>query len=131
MGRICEANRKKLTILFLFNLIAVTLIFNLARYQEKKLQKFSKATVYRYGEAFLTLESECKCRKYEKLVLVRRNHNQSDLVSVYLNFREIYSLNWTEFTAMNFTCDLYRTMRRGLGQQVIGVSLYGQSRNLF
>jgi hypothetical protein len=76
----------------------------------------------------LRLSSECECRKHEEIILAKQPKGP---FIVYLNdkkkskIKKLYSIEEKEFLNMRFTCDLYKTLRRGPYQQIIGISLYG------
>ena len=77
----------------------------------------------------LKLKSECDCKnrfdtviitKKDKIFEFSRNNDQNIM----------FKLTAKEFESDILTCDLYRTLRRGKNQKVIGLSLYGQG-NMF
>jgi hypothetical protein len=69
----------------------------------------------------LILESECSCKKHEKIhVNIKDNYYH-----VYVNNKFKYSFNVNN---TNLTCNLYNSLRRGMNQKIIAYSLYGQNR---
>lgn len=82
------------------------------------------------------LESKCKCRMNEQIV-VRQRINQSLNGSV-IQVKRVWKgseraeikleMSESEFNKLRFTCDLFNSLRRGLHQRVVGYSLYGTKR---
>jgi hypothetical protein len=83
----------------------------------------------------LTLSSNCACRKHEQIILIKKPNGGPFTVllsdSRKGNIRTLYSMNEQAFQKATFTCDLYKTLRRGPHQQVIGFSLYGTDENFY
>lgn len=97
--------------------------------------KFSPGDVID-GEVELVLRSECECRKHEEILVAKDKAGK--YLSVYLSdlkTKRVRSLapamKRSDFMRLNFTCNLYNVLRRGPGQQVIGLALYGQTRNYY
>lgn len=73
-----------------------------------------------YG--LISFKSECSCRNND-FILVEKNDKVYNIKNRNNNI--MYSLTKTEFEKLHFTCDLYKTLKRGKSQKVIGYSLYG------
>lgn len=71
------------------------------------------------------LESECSCRKNEKII-VSKYANRSDIEVLSTKNNISYWVDENELNHIN--CNLFNTLRRGKKQKVISYSLYGKKK---
>jgi hypothetical protein len=115
-------------------LLALTFIYLVISYPRKEDEPpVGISTIEQITE--LKLSAECECHKHEELILTRQRPNGPFVVYLHdlkkIKISRLYSIDWGEFQKMRFTCDLYKTLRRGPNQQIIGISLYGRQSNYF
>lgn len=87
-------------------------------------------------ESIVVLESRCKCRSNEQIVVKRKavkslNTKVIQILRVWKNTGRSetkFEMSESDFHKLRFTCDLFNTLRRGLHQRVVGYSLYGMNR---
>ncbi len=98
-------------------------------YDHKAIYLKSDKSMFDLNGEQLLLKSECDCmRRFDKIIITKKGkafeisrNNDQNIISSY---------GVDEFEEFTFTCDLYRNLRRGRRQKVIGISLYGQD-NMF
>ena len=76
----------------------------------------------------ISLKSKCDCRKN---LLIRVHEN--NVTSVHTetsnqSWTHLFDIQNSEIPNLNFTCDLYNSLRRGRSQKVIGYSLYNKNK---
>lgn len=94
-----------------------------------KSQKIPPASLTTY----LTFKSSCECKKNKYIVIEGdssdpQNERLYSIISLDTQSSlktHLYTLNAHEFESSRFTCDLYKVLRRGRGQKVISLSLFG------
>lgn len=94
-------------------------------YQHDKTNLKIDTTMFDLKEQ-MYLKSECGCnRRMEKIIITKKattyeisRNNDQNIINI---------LNTDEFESNILTCDLYRSLRRGKGQKVIGLVIYGQN----
>ncbi|CAF0858725.1 unnamed protein product [Brachionus calyciflorus] len=72
-----------------------------------------------YGSFTQVLKHECQCFSHEKVLIKKHNLFYYDLE--FMN--KVYRYNWN---LPLFTCDLFRSIKRGPNQKIISYSLYGK-----
>ena len=92
--------------------------------REYKFANFSgKSFQNKNNVIFKELESECECRRNEKITLKQTDsYTEIDIQNTDVNYD--VENDYLE----NITCDLYNVLRRGKKQKVIGFSLYGKNK---
>jgi hypothetical protein len=113
--------QNKLIFLIIFSYIIWLVIVN------------KKSTLLIKYDYYLRLKSECECKNDSEIILYKYNRNDDYyLVNLtYIPFDKsiyLYNISNKEFENFNLTCDLYKVLRRGRSQSVIGYSLYGKNR---
>lgn len=116
-------------------LVSVVLLITLFWYLVLYLNNFTVFNNINHikYDFYMILKSDCQCKndsdiiifktnQYDKYYQVNLSHNSLDK-SIHL-----YNITDEEFKNMNLTCDLYKVLRRGRAQNVIGYSLYGKNR---
>ena len=115
----------KILAFFIFS-YAVYLLFN-KLILEIEIYQFIQNNGLKYEpNTFLnaSFKSECDCHNNEIIYLKKLN---SDLIEIKSNLNEtvLYNLSFNFIENAQFTCDLYKTFRRGTDLKVLSVSLYG------
>jgi hypothetical protein len=75
------------------------------------------------------LNSNCKCKNEEKLVIKKKN----DRIRVYLG-ESLYpsqSFNHEQYYNFKFTCNLYNEFRRGPKQKIFSYTLFGTNKKFY
>jgi hypothetical protein len=75
----------------------------------------------------ISLKSNCGCRQ-NLIIKVYENFTSINLENVNQNSTHLYDIRSSELSNLNFTCDLYNSLRRGKSQKVIGYSLYNKNK---
>ena len=75
----------------------------------------------------ISLNSNCDCRQ-NLVIKVYENFTSINLENVNQTSTHLYDIRSSELSKLNFTCDLYNSLRRGKSQKVIGYSLYNKKK---
>jgi hypothetical protein len=84
-------------------------------------------------QVLLNLTSKCECHKKEVVLVVKK----SNTIVVYLENQIDKTRNVllnepiNQFKNRQFTCDMYKVLRRGEKQNVLGYSLFGKNKKFY
>lgn len=102
-------------LLFIYFLFDSNLTTRFNRFKLNKIDQF-------------IFESKCSCFK-NKNVYVVKDLITKDYTIEYTDF--LYDISYTKMKELNFTCDLYKSFKRGPGQKVVSYSLYGKKAQYY
>ena len=75
----------------------------------------------------ISLKSKCDCRKQLLIRIDENNFTSIHSETSNQSWTHLYDIQNSEIAELNFTCDLYNSLRRGRSQKVIGYSLYNKN----
>ena len=111
--------------------LAEVLFYNYEISQTQSL--YAEPSEIKLASKKIVLISACRCRVHEQIHIKPNGR----LINVFLlntatgSSRLILSLNETAFYRLRVTCNLYKTLRRGLNQRILAYSLYGSESRYY
>ena len=120
--------------LFLTTLISCFIYYCINSYLFTVSNYYNKFSL-NYGEEAkyinrIVLTSECSCRKDKVILEEYKNFYQVKVVE-YNETLVRRSFKLDKETVIRSNCGLYNVLRRGIGQKIIGYSLYGTQRRYY
>ncbi len=127
-------NRKKIFVIYLiFFIILICFEFKTLNNIKiktniiyKHIRKIFWPTLYQNNYT-IYLKSKCDCRKQLLIRIDKNNVTSIHSETSNQNWTHLYDIKNSEKANLNFTCNLYNSLRRGRSQKVIGFSLYNKN----